>query len=99
MPTAKKSEENRWINELTHVIATFDAAQKELRRLSSDPFVALRQLDLVSDSLRTLGIQRLDSIEEIRKKIDTECLQLEVQFWGLLSDACNKAGWELFGNT
>jgi hypothetical protein len=99
MPTAKKSEPNRWSNELTSLIAALEAAQKQMRTLSPDPFTALRQLDGVRDRLMGVGLRPLDAIERVRKEIETECLRLEVEFWGMLSDACRKAGWDLFGNT
>src|SRR5271168_3557894 len=99
MATTKKSEPTQWSNELTHLIAALEAAQKQMRTLSPDPFTALRQLDAVRHRLRDAGIQPLDAIEGVRKKIESDCMQSEVEFWGLLSDACRKAGWELLGNT
>lgn len=99
MKSAKKPEPNRWSDELTHLIAALEAAQKQLQTLSRDPFTALRQIDAVRGRLRDVGIAQLDAIEAVRKEIETDCMQSEVQFWGLLSDECHKAGWDLLGNT
>jgi hypothetical protein len=99
MATAKKSEPSRWTEELSRLIASLDASQKQMRKLSSDPFAALRQLDGVRDHLKEAGIHTLDAIEAVRTKIEADCMQLAVEFWGLLSDACRNVGWELSGNT
>ena len=99
MATAKKLEPSRWTDELGHLITSLDLSQKQMRTLSSDPFAALRQLDSVRDRLKEAGIQSLVAIEEVRTKIETDCMRLAAEFWGLFSDACRDAGWELSGNT
>lgn len=99
MPTAKKAEPSRWTAELSNLTASLDAARRQLQTLSSDPFAALKHINSARDRLKDAGILALGAIEAVKDAIEAECLRLAVEFWGLLSDACRDAHWDLLGNT
>lgn len=99
MRNAQIPDQSRWSDDLSSLAAALGVTQKQLRTLSPDPFTALKQLDLVSRHLAGIGVNSVATIEVVRQKIENECLTLETQFWGILSEACRNMGWDLFGST
>jgi hypothetical protein len=95
----KKSDPSPWTHELAHLTGVLDAAQKQMRNLSHDPFGALKQIDSIRDRLRNVGIKEINALEEVRRTIERDCLRGEMEFWGLFSDECTRVGWDLHGST
>jgi hypothetical protein len=95
----EKLDSSPWSDDFAVVSAAFATAQKQLRTLPLNPFEALRRIEAVRDALKGAGVETVESINAILPRIEAECVRLEAEFWGLLTEACATAGWDVLGNT
>ncbi len=90
---------NSWSERITALGNAFATAHKQLRKLSADPFEVVGCFNSVRQVLQDVGIDHNKALDALLPALESECIRLQAEFWGLLTQACGSRGWEVVGST
>lgn len=88
-----------WGERVAALAEAFAAAHKELRKPSADPFETAARVKAVRQVLTGVEVNADKALDAVLTVLETECVRLEAEFWGLLTEACGSRGWDVFGST
>ncbi|MBX3451328.1 MAG: hypothetical protein KF777_17300 [Planctomycetaceae bacterium] len=89
----------RWATEIEGVSKKLHAHAKALLASGDDPFVQREQIERADKTLAETGLDSLKAPADIRKAIETACVEGIAEFWQKFDAAANNAGWEVHGST
>lgn len=90
---------NSWSERVSVLGNVFATAHKQLRKLSADPFEVVGCFNSVRQALQGVGIDPSKALGALLPVLESECIRLQAEFWGLLAQACGSRGWEVVGST
>jgi hypothetical protein len=90
---------NFWGERLAALGDAFATSYKQLRKISADPFEVVGRVNSVRQALKGVGIDADQCFDAILPVLQSECVRLEAEFWGLLTQACAAHGWDVLGST
>lgn len=95
----KDAPVNSWSERVTALANAFSTAHKQLSKVSDDPFEVMRCINSVRQTLHDVGIDPNEAVDAFLPALESECIRLEAEFWGLVTEACRARGWEVDGST
>jgi hypothetical protein len=88
-----------WSERLSALSNAFGTAHKHLRKAPADPFEVVHRINAVRHALTSVGVDADKSLDAVLQALESECVRLEAEFWGLLTQACATRGWDVLGST
>lgn len=88
-----------WSDRLVALNNALATAHKHLRKASADPFEVVHRLNAARHALTSVGVDADKSLDAILPALESECVRLEAEFWGLLTQECAARGWDVVGST
>lgn len=93
------STANSWRERLSALSDILESAHKQLRKVSADPFEVSGSVNSARQMLQGASIELGKYSDAILSEVESECIRLEAEFWGLLTEACTSRGWNVLGTT
>lgn len=96
-PEPKPTE--RWASEIDAVSKKLHAHAKAILAGGNDPFAQREQIERVDRTLADINLESLKVPTDVRKAVETGCVEAIAEFWQRFGAAANDAGWDVHGST
>lgn len=99
MPLDKSNPTARWASEVESFGKKLQIAAKAVAASSDDAFAIRALLDGIDKTLSETTLSSLKSPADLRKAVDTACVEATAEFWQRFTAAAKDLGWETYGST
>jgi hypothetical protein len=99
MSQAEPTPLERWASEIEAVSKRLQSPAKVLLAGGTDPFVHRDMIHQLGKILADVNLESLKAPAEVRKAVETACVEARAEFWQRFCVAANDAGWEVHGST
>src|SRR5688572_22030681 len=99
MPNEKMSPAARWANAVESLGKKLQAHGKAIVAAGDDMFALREQIERVDKTLREMDVQALGAPPDVRKGVETACVEAAAEFWQRFSNAAAEVGWDVHGST
>ena len=89
----------RWQGDLDALSKKLHAHAKAIQSGADDPFVLRDQIEKVDKTFRDVALESLKAPADLRKSVETACVEASAEFWQRFSSAAKEAGWDVHGST
>lgn len=89
----------RWATEIEGISKKLHALAKALLASGGDPFAQREQIERSDKTLAEIRLDSLKAPADLRKAIETACVEGTAEFWQKFGAAALDAGWEVHGST
>jgi hypothetical protein len=99
MSKTDPSPVERWQDELDSLSKKLHAHAKAIQSAGDDAFALRDQIEKVDKTIREIALESLKATADVRKAVETACVEASAEFWQRFSAAAKDAGWEVHGST
>src|SRR5262249_13776673 len=99
MSQAEPTPTERWASAIEAVSKKLQVHAKAILAAGDDPFSQREQIERVDKTLAETDLGALKVPPDVRKAIETECIEAKAEFWQRFCAAATDAGWEVHGTT
>jgi hypothetical protein len=89
----------RWASDIEAVSKKLHAHAKAILTGGDDPFAQREQIERVDKTLAEIRLESLKVPTDVRKAVETGCVEAIAEFWQRFCAAANDVGWEVHGST
>lgn len=99
MPLDKSNPTDRWVIEFETFGKKLQALAKAAASAEGDAFAIRELLERVDKTLSDTNLNTLKAPQDLRKSIETACIEATAEFWQRFCAAAKELGWETHGST
>src|SRR5438132_11351763 len=88
----------RWASDIEAVSKKLHAHAKAILCAGDDLFAQREQIQRVDKTLAEINLETLKVPADVRKVVETGCVESIAEFWQRFCAAANDAGWEVHGS-
>lgn len=99
MSQTEPTSAERWANAIEAASKKLHAHAKAILDGGGDPFAHREQIDRVDKTLADTNLESLKAPADLRRAVETACVEAVAEFWQRFCAAASEAGWEIHGST
>jgi hypothetical protein len=89
----------RWAGDIESLSKKLHALAKAILASGDDPFAQREHLDRADKALNDINPGALKAPGDLRKSVETACVEASAEFWQRFCSVAKDAGWDVHGST